>query len=384
MHRTLTPTDTPPAASYRPDPAAIPSDKLFALLVASVLDYAIFVLDARGRVARWNPGAERMTGYRESEVVGLPLSVFLLEDPESASRVQEEMDAAIRDGRAENEGWRVRKDGSRFWANTVLVALRDDHGELIGFGKIMRDLTEQRRLDAVVAAKVDELGRSNKELEQFAYVASHDLQEPLRMVTSYVQLLAKRYGGKLGADADDFIGYAVDGVGRMQQLINDLLAFSRVGTRGGTLQSTDAGAVLERVLEGLQITIQEAGATITHDPLPVVHADPSQLGQLLQNLIGNGIKFRGTAPPRVHIGVEPRGDHWLFTVRDNGIGFEAQYAERIFVIFQRLHGRGEYAGTGIGLAICRKIVERHGGQIWAASEPGRGSTFHFTWPGQPL
>ena len=233
-------------------------------------------------------------------------------------------------------------------------------------------------LEHRVRERTAELQRSNEELEQFAYVASHDLQEPLRMVSSFVELLAKDYGGQLGSDADRYIHFAVEGASRMQALINDLLQYSRVGTRGKQLRPTPCDAVVETAVANLQAAIAEAGATVTHDPLPTVLADETQLMQLFQNLIGNAIKFRGGRPPRVHVGAEPRDGEWAFSVRDNGIGIDPQFAERIFLIFQRLHEREKYPGTGIGLAICKKIVERHGGRIWLDSAPGRGSTFHFT------
>jgi len=211
-------------------------------------------------------------------------------------------------------------------------------------------------------------------------VASHDLQEPLRMVASYVQLLARRYEGKLDADANDFIHFAVDGAVRMRRLINDLLTYSRVGTQGKELSPTDSGAALAQSVNDLKVTIEESGTLVTHDPLPTVMADLPQLGQLFQNLIGNAIKFRGNEPPRVHISASQNGSGWTFSVRDNGIGIAPEYSERIFIIFQRLHSRQEYAGTGIGLAICKKIVERHGGHIWVESEVGKGATFYFCLP----
>jgi signal transduction histidine kinase len=225
-----------------------------------------------------------------------------------------------------------------------------------------------------------ELERSNSELQQFAYVASHDLQEPLRMISSYVQLLERRYKDKLDEDADEFIAYAVDGAKRMQGLISDLLQLSRFGTRERSLGAVDCEVVLDQALANLQASIAECCAHVTHGPLPTVKADSMQLVQLFQNLIGNAVKFRGTETQNIHVSAEPKNGKWLFSVRDNGIGIDPEHSDRIFGIFQRLHGRGEYSGTGIGLAICKKIVEGHGGQIWVDSEPGKGATFFFTLP----
>ncbi len=231
-----------------------------------------------------------------------------------------------------------------------------------------------------LSATAANLARSNTELEQFAYVASHDLQEPLRMVGSYLQLLERKYQGRLDATADKYIGYAVDGATRMQRMINDLLAYSRVMTRGKAPEPVDCENALDDALANLARSIQESGAMVTRDALPTIHADLSQLVQVFQNLVGNAIKYQSDRPPRIHVSAKNHPSGWQFSVHDNGIGIEPQYFERIFVIFQRLHGRGEYSGTGIGLAVCKKIIERHGGKIWVESEHGVGSTFHFTIP----
>jgi light-regulated signal transduction histidine kinase (bacteriophytochrome) len=229
---------------------------------------------------------------------------------------------------------------------------------------------------------VDDLNRSNLELEQFAYIASHDLQEPLRMVASYTQLLSRRYKGKLDSDADEFIAFAVDGANRMQRLIQELLAYSRVGKNGQELQDISSEEALLRALMNLRVTIEESGAHVTHDPLPRVMADENQLILLFQNLIGNGIKYQRTGIPRIHISAQKADEgKWLFSVKDNGLGIEEKFFEKIFGMFQRLHKREEFAGTGMGLTICKKIVERHGGIITVESQPGQGSTFSFALEG---
>jgi PAS domain S-box-containing protein len=349
------------------------SEERFLLLVEGVKDHAIVFLEPDGRVASWNPGAERMKGYRAEEIIGQSFARFYTAEDVASGAPAHNLAQAAAEGHYQAEGWRVRKDGSRFWADVVINAVRDDAGRLQGFAKLMRDITERKRVE-------DDLRRSNEDLERFAYVASHDLQEPLRMVGSFVQLLGKRYRGKLDADADEFIGYALDGALRMQRLIEDLLAYSRVGTRGAALVSTDANALLERVIASLKLAIEESGASVTSDRLPTIPADPGQLEHVFLNLVSNALKFRGAEPPRVHVSAARTNGDWRFSVQDNGIGLEPQYFERIFVIFQRLHARTDYPGTGIGLAIAKKIVERHGGRIWVESQPGCGATFFFTLP----
>ncbi len=254
----------------------------------------------------------------------------------------------------------------------------DSNGNyLYGF---MMDVTEMKSMQDSLASQAAALAASNEELRQFAYAASHDLQEPIRMVAFYTQLLAKRYRGKLDADADEFIGYALEGATRMRDLVKHLLIYSRVSTGKPSMAPTNCEEVFQECLANLRLALSESGASVTHDPLPLVNADSSQLGQLFQNLIGNAIKFHGDKPPLIHVSASEGDSEWHFSVRDNGIGIEEQYFEQIFVIFQRLHGSEQYSGSGVGLALCKRILEHHGGRIWVKSEPGAGSTFHFTIP----
>jgi light-regulated signal transduction histidine kinase (bacteriophytochrome) len=244
---------------------------------------------------------------------------------------------------------------------------------------VRRALREKRLREEHQQAQ-EALARSNQDLEQFAYVASHDLQEPLRMVATYTQLLAERYRGKLDENADKYIHYAVEGALRMQALVQDLLTFSRIGRQGTDLQSTDCDGVLETVMKNLRAAIDESKARVTHDSLPTVIADGSQLQQVFQNLIGNALKFRGSEPPVIHVSASKMGREWVFAIADNGIGIAPEHAEIVFVIFKRLHTRAEYPGSGIGLAICKKIIEGQGGRIWVESQVGHGATFKFTLP----
>ncbi len=349
-----------------------------SLLVRGVKDYAILMLNPEGCVTNWSEGAERIKGYRAEEIIGEHFSKFYTPEAVAQGKPSQHLKIAAEQGRSEDEGERMRKDRSTFWASVVITALRDEAGRLLGFTKVTRDITERKKTEEHLAETMGELKRSNNDLQQFAYVASHDLQEPLRMVASYTQLLAQRYKGRLDADADEFIAYAVDGCNRMQGLIRDLLAYSRVGTNGKALLRISVEDILKAALTNLGGTIEESSAVVTHDALPALTTDDTQLTQVFQNLVGNAIKYRGAEAPHIHVSATKNGgNEWVFSVRDNGLGIDPQYFDKIFVLFQRLHGREEFEGTGIGLAICKKIVERQGGRIWVESQPEKGSTFFF-------
>jgi PAS domain S-box-containing protein len=477
-------------------------EERYRMLLDGIQGYAIFMMDPRGQIVSWNAGAERIKGYSAEEIIGHNFSCFFPPEDIERGAPQEVLRITAANGRHEERGMRVRKDGSRFLASVNITALRDAAGNLRGFSEFSHDLSESKesgakyqglleaapdamvvvnqageivllnlqaekqfgyRRDELVGQKVKsiipegfaerliadgtrtaaealaqqigtgielygrrkdgsdfpieimlsplensegilvtaairniterkrseehlvktvaELNRSNDELQQFAYVASHDLQEPLRMVASYTQLLAERYKGRLDSDADEFIAYAVDGSNRMQVLIQDLLAYSRAGTNGKAHRKISSDNALKEALTNLRATIQESGAVVTHDLLPMITTDGTQLAQIFQNLVGNAVKYHGAAAPRVHVSAaKTGGDEWIFSVRDNGLGIDPQYFDRIFVLFQRLHGQTEFKGTGIGLTICKKMLERLGGRIWVESQPGKGSTFHFALP----
>jgi PAS domain S-box-containing protein len=369
------------SARKRAEEALRRSEESYRLIVSNVKDYAMLMLDTAGVVISWNDGAEKIKGYKADEIIGKNFSCFYtpqgLKDGKPALGLKQ----ATEHDRFEDEGWRVRKDGSLYFADVVITALRDPTGQLRGFGKIIRDITERKKAEAQLVKMVEELKRSNNELQQFAYVASHDLQEPLRMVASFTQLLASRYKGQLDSEADEFIAFAVDGCNRMQRLIQDLLAYSRAGTGEKKLRQTSVEDALQAALANLREIIAESAAVVTNDPLPTITADGTQLTQVFQNLVGNAIKYRREKVPRVHVSAaKNERQEWIFSVRDNGLGIEAQYFEKIFILFQRLHPQNEFEGTGIGLAVSKKVVERMGGTIWVESERGKGSTFFFSLP----
>ena len=354
------------------------SEERFRALVHNASDI-ITILDAEGRVQYDSPSIERILGYRPDERLGEPVFQYVHSDDLLAIQEKFEQILAEPETTVTLDAEVRHRNGS--WRTLEVTAsnLLDDPA-VQGIVVNSHDITERKRTQAQLERYTAELARSNEELQQFAYVASHDLQEPLRMVSSFLQLLQQRYEGKLDERADEYIHYAVDGATRMKRLINDLLQYSRVATRGKQPAPVSSQAIFDEVLADFQLSIRDSEATITHDSLPMISGDKTQVRQLMQNLIGNAIKFHGDSPPRIHVDAERENGMWRFAVRDEGIGIEPRHAERIFVIFQRLHGKKEYDGTGIGLAICKKIVERHGGTMWVESEPGAGSTFYFTLP----
>ncbi len=342
---------------------------------------AMVIADEQGLIVLVNAQTESLFGYHRDELVGHPVEMLVPQSFRAPHPQQRQGYAAhphkrVMDGGVELRG--LRKDGSEFPAEIGLSPLETTEGILVTAA--IRDISLRKKSEKQLMNTMDELKRSNEDLQQFAYVASHDLQEPLRMVASYTQLIASRYQGKLDTDADEFIGFAVDGCNRMQVLIHDLLTYSRAGTDGKALSEVSSEETLLAVLKNLGVMLEKSGGIVTHDPLPMVTTDETQLRQVLQNLIGNAIKYRGVAAPRVHISAKNEAKKWIFSVRDNGLGIDPKYFERIFVLFQRLHGRNEFEGTGIGLAICKKILERLGGRIWVESRLGQGSTFFFALP----
>jgi PAS domain S-box-containing protein len=349
--------------------------KLAAIVESS--EDAIIGKTLNGIISTWNSGAERIFGYTAPEVVGRHISMLIPSDHQS-----EEADIQARLARGERiehfETVRVTKSGRKIDVSLTVSPIKNSAGVIVGGSKIVRDITARKRAEQSLADQAEELARSNVELERFAYVASHDLQEPMRTVQRFAQLLQRNLGKSLKADAQEFLDFMIGGVQRMQTLINDLLAYSRVGSQGGAFAPADCKEICANVLENLQASIESNQANVTVEPLPVVIGDATQLGQLFQNLLVNAIKFHGKRTPRIHVSVKEMPREWIFSVADNGIGIAPEYFERIFIIFQRLHTIEEYGGTGIGLAICKKIAERHGGRIWVQSVVGEGSTFHFS------
>ncbi len=411
------PGDQPQPASNRAGQAIGDSDELFRLLVDGIADYAIYILDPQGRVTTWNCGAQRIKGYSAEEIIGQHLSVFYASEAIDRGWPQYELEAATRDGRFEDEGWRVRKDGSRFWANVIITALRNGAGVLLGFSKITRDLTERKTAEeAVLAANLDleqqvqrriaelqqrnaELVRSNEELDDFAYIASHDLKEPLRGIHNYSTFLIEDYSAKLDDEGRAKLETLQRLTKRMDTLLDSLLDSSRVGRVEFAIQVTNLNDLLSEVLDSLRISLQEQRVEVRIlTPLPTLRCDRVRIGEVLRNLITNAMKYNDKPQKWIEIGAasvsgpkeeSQTGGPTLYSappitalyVRDNGIGIREKHYGSIFRIFKRLHAREQFGGgTGVGLTIVKKIIERHGGRIWIESRYGEGTTFYFTLP----
>jgi PAS domain S-box-containing protein len=348
-------------------------------MIESAKDYAIINLAPNGHVIYWNTGAERLLGYTEAEILGNPIDVIFREEDRREGIPARERETALKCGHADDERWHLRRDGSRFWASGVVRPTWDATGAVTGFIKVFRDMTEHKEAEERLAEQAKKLEQSNEDLQRFAYAASHDLQEPLRMIGSYSQLLARKNEDRLDQDSREFIRFIVSGVERMRTLIRDLLDFSRLTTENGRpAMPIDCNAILGLALQHLQVKITESGAKISFDRLPLVLAHDTRLLQVFQNLIGNALKYC-EMKPEIHIWADREGNRWRIAVRDNGIGIPPEHQEKIFGLFQRLHSRSEYPGTGIGLASCKRIIEQEGGRIWVESTVGSGSTFYFTF-----
>jgi len=347
--------------------------------VVQVVSDAIMVTDTEFHIQSWNRAAETMYGWQEAEVQGQSLTALVEAEfvNETIDEVREKFRAT---GYWSGRVWQRRKDGVMIPILSAVTVIRDKEGRAIGTVAVNRDITGQLQIEEALRAQTHTLEVRNEDLAQFAYAASHDLQEPLRMITVYLQLLSQRYSGQLDKEADEFIGYALDGATRMRQLITDLLAYAKIGRNNLFFTEVSLGKVLQQVLANLDLPIQENRVTITYDPLPTVIAEKTQMLQLFQNLLSNAIKFKSQHKPVIHISVHQDDTHWIIHVKDNGIGIDPKLSEKVFTIFQRLHTRQEYPGTGIGLAICKRIVQNHGGAIWLQSEPDAGSTFSFSLP----
>jgi PAS domain S-box-containing protein len=344
-------------------------------------DDAIMSKDLNGVITSWNKSAERMFGYTEAEAVGQPVAVLLI--PSDRQDEEPAILARLRRGeRVEHfETKRKRKDGTILDISLTVSPVKGLDGTIIGASKIARDITDQIRQQQELRQANDSLTRANADLEQFAYSASHDLQEPLRMISAYSEMLRRKFGNQLGPTGDEYLGFVIQGANRMEQLLRDLRTYTHASTANeGPAPVVSPEAAIERSITSLRASIEESGAEITFGPLPPVRMHEFQLEQLFQNLIGNAIRYRSGDRPRIHLGADREADAWRFFIKDNGIGINPEYKEQIFGIFKRLHNASEYAGTGMGLAICQRIVERAGGRIWVDSQPGMGSTFFFTLP----
>jgi PAS domain S-box-containing protein len=362
------------------------SEERYHKMVEEVQDYAIILLDKEGKILNWNKGAEKIKGYRPEESIGQSFTMFYTAEDRMKGVPLSLLKEAALTGRAEHEGWRVRKDRSKFWGSTVITALHNKENELIGFSKVTRDLTERKMAEETLQQYLEKLERNNEELEQFAYVASHDLKEPLRKIITFGNLLETNAKEDLNEKAKDYVSRMQNSASRMMSLIEDLLNFSRVNRPTEGFELVDLNQVISRVLSDLEVLILSRNVQIEIGKLPHLEGRKSQLGQLFQNLISNSVKFNDKKEPVISITGSTFVDEGTankfskIEIKDNGIGFENIYSQRIFEIFQRLHGKSEFPGTGIGLAICKKIVEAHGGTISAEGNLGEGATFTMIFP----
>jgi PAS domain S-box-containing protein len=364
-------------------PAPVESiERQLALLVETVSDYAIFLLDPDGHVASWNRGAQRIKGYRAEEIIGRHFSAFYTDEDRARDHPARELEIASQEGRYEEEGWRVRKDGSMFWANVVITAVRSDEGALIGYAKVTRDLTERRAAEQALRAKNEELTRANRELDRFASVAAHDLREPLRTVAGFSELLVARYEDQLDERAQGYLLHITAANVRMERLVDGLLHYARSGDAAQPAHRVVVLGCVEVVLEDLQGAIAERDAELrvaVPDDVAVMCTE-QDLSAVLRNLVSNAVKFANPQRPEVRIRARRVEDGWRIEVADNGIGIDAADRPRIFDAFQRLHSPAEYPGTGLGLAIAQRVLERHGGAIGVDTTEGPGSLFWFVLP----
>jgi PAS domain S-box-containing protein len=366
----------------------------YKLLVEQVKDYAIFMLDEGGHVISWNAGARSIKGYTAEEIIGRHFSSFYPQEDIDNGKPEMELRVVREVGKFEDEGWRVRKDGTRFWANVIITAVYNDQEQLIGFSKVTRDLTERRMSERALAESeeryrslsiqlnktVQELAAANEELEQFNSIVSHDLQEPLRTTYSYLLLLQKKMeGGEVMPELQTYIQKAIQSTTRMRELIVNLLNYALLATEEKTFVQVPASDIVAESLLNLKHSVEETSAVVNVQlEAPIIRGNRIRLVQLLQNLVSNALKFRGGKTPEITISNRELADHYQFSVRDNGIGISKDHIDKVFEVFKRLHTNKEYPGTGIGLSICKKIVEFHSGRIWLESSLGEGTVFHFT------
>jgi PAS domain S-box-containing protein len=358
------------------------SEERFHLMVKSVEDYAIYMLDADGRVATWNAGAERIKGYRADEIIGRHFLCFYIPDDVQAGKPEQLLQEAVSRGRCEDEGWRVRKDGSAFWANVVCTALRDQHGTLLGFTKVTRDITERTRLEQEIQQHSIALEAANKELDAFSYSVAHDLRAPLRAIDGFSRLLLEEHAPTLAPEAQHYLNVVRRNSQRMGLLIDDLLAFSRLGRQPLNKQLVRPADLVRQCVDELRAEQQGRRVEIAIGDLPACQSDPALLKHVWMNLMSNALKYtRKQEVAVIEVGSREQAGVCVYFVKDNGVGFDMQYADKLFGVFQRLHRPEDYEGTGVGLAIVQRVIHRHGGRVWAEAAVNQGSTFYFTFEG---